>query len=73
MKKNMGSLDSIIRLVIAAAIAILIYMKVINGTAAIIFGIVDIVLLFTIFFSFCPLYALFKCNTRSLKEDENAK
>ena len=70
MKKNMGSFDSIIRLVIAAAIAILIFMGVINGTVAIILGIVDVVILFTIFFSFCPLYAVFKCDTRAINKEE---
>lgn len=70
MKKNIGSLDSIIRLVIAAAIAILIAVGVIHGSAAIILGIADLVILFTVFFSFCPVYALFGCNTCTLKKED---
>ena len=72
MKKNVGSIDSIIRLIIAAAIAVLIYVNVITGVAAIILGIVDLVILFTVFFNFCPVYALFKCNTRTIKEEDKA-
>ena len=70
MKKNMGSLDSIIRLAIAAAIAILIAIGVFHGTAAIILGIVDLVILFTVFFSFCPVYALFGCSTCTIKKED---
>ncbi len=63
MKKNMGSTDKIIRIVIAAIIAVLYFTNVISGTAAIILGVLAVVFLLTSMVSFCPLYPLFGINT----------
>jgi len=56
MKKNMGSVDRIIRIILAAAVGVLYFMGSISGTWAIGLGIVAIVLLGTSFINFCPLY-----------------
>lgn len=69
MKKNMGSLDKAIRIVIAAVIAILYFTNVISGTAAIILGILAIIFVITSFISFCPLYLPLKIST--LKKKKN--
>lgn len=63
MQKNMGSTDKMIRVIIAAVIAALYFMKVISGTVAIVLGILGIVFLLTSFISFCPLYLPFGINT----------
>ena len=64
MKKNMGSLDKIIRIILVILIAALYYSRIIDGTLAIIFGVLAGILLFTSLISFCPLYFPFRINTR---------
>jgi uncharacterized membrane protein YcaP (DUF421 family) len=55
MKKNMGNLDRVIRLVIAAVLVGLIFADLVESTLAIILLVVAVV--FTLI-SFCPLYTL---------------
>ena len=69
MKKNMGSIDRIIRAVIAAAIAVLFFMDVISGTLGIVLLVLAGVFLLTSFISFCPLYWPFKLNTLGKKKE----
>jgi hypothetical protein len=64
MKKNMGTADRIIRLLIAIIIAVLYYYKQITGLAAIILGIIAVVFLLTSIFARCPLYLPFGLSTR---------
>jgi len=68
MKKNMGSTDKMIRILIAIAIAGLYYFDVIGGTTAIILMIFAIVFLLTSLISVCPAYNLFGINTCKTKE-----
>lgn len=63
MKKNMGTTDKLIRIVLAVVVAILYYTDVINGTLALVLGILAAIFVFTSFISFCPLYAPFGINT----------
>ena len=63
MKKNMGSTDKIIRVVLAAAIGVLYYMDHISGTLAYVLMAVAIVLLVTSLVNFCPLYRLLGTST----------
>ena len=63
MNKNMGSLDRVIRIILAVLVAILYFTDQISGTAAIILGIFAVAFLLTSFVSFCPLYAPFKFST----------
>ncbi len=63
MKKNMGPADRIIRLVIAAIIAVFYFTNIITGTLGIILLILALVFLLTSLISFCPLYPIFKLNT----------
>jgi hypothetical protein len=58
MKKNMGNLDRVIRLVIAAVLVGLIFADLVEGTLAIILLVVAGVFTLTSFISFCPLYTL---------------
>jgi len=56
MKKNMGSADKIIRLLLAVSVAVLYFTGTISGTLAIILGVLAVVFVATSFMSFCPLY-----------------
>jgi hypothetical protein len=64
MKKNMGNLDRIIRLLVAATIALLYLLGVISGTLAYILLAVAVIFIATSFVSFCPIYKLFNLSTR---------
>ena len=63
MKKNMGSADRIIRLIIAAVIAVLFFTNVVSGTVGIILLVAAGVFALTSLISFCPLYPLVGINT----------
>lgn len=64
MKKNMGPADKIIRVLIAAVIAIFYFSGHINGNAAIVLGIIAIVFLTTSLIGYCPLYSPFGISSR---------
>jgi hypothetical protein len=63
MKKNMGSADKGIRIVIALVIAALYYFNVIEGTLAYVLMAFALIFLLTSFISFCPLYLPLGINT----------
>ena len=63
MKKNMGSSDKIIRLLIAVGVAVLYFTGTISGTLAIVLGVLAVVFVATSFMSFCPLYLPFGIST----------
>ena len=63
MKNNMGSADRIIRLIIAAVIAVLFFTNVVSGTVGIILLVAAGVFALTSLISFCPLYPLVGINT----------
>ena len=64
MKKNMGTIDRIIRTVLAVVVAILIITGILKGAAAIVLGIFAVIFLLTSLVSWCPLYVPFKLSTR---------
>ncbi|MHB8260829.1 MAG: YgaP family membrane protein [Bacteroidia bacterium] len=64
MKKNMGNVDRIVRVLLALLVIILYYTQVINGTIAIIGLILSGIFILTSFISFCPLYLPFGISTR---------
>ena len=68
MKKNMGSADKIIRVIIAAIVGILSFTGVISGTLAIVLLVLAGVFVLTSFISFCPLYAPFGITTCAVKD-----
>lgn len=70
MKKNMGSTDRLIRIVIAAVVAVLYYMGTISGTLGITLLVVAGVLVLTSFVSFCPLYAPFGISSCKVQKGE---
>jgi hypothetical protein len=64
MKKNMGTIDRIIRSLAAVIIIVLYFTNQISGIAAIILLIFAGVFLFTSFVSSCPMYSVFGISTR---------
>ena len=68
MKKNMGTTDRIVRVVIAAIIAALYFSNMITGTLGIVLLILAGVFVLTSIIAFCPLYILFGLNTCGTKK-----
>lgn len=70
MKKNMGTADKMIRVIIAAIVGVLYFTNVINGTLGIVLMVLAIVFLLTSFISFCPLYTLLGIRTCQLQDNK---
>jgi hypothetical protein len=68
MKKNMGTTDKIIRVILAVIIAVLYFTNVIPGTLGIILLVLAVIFLATSFISFCPLYLPFGISTCKREE-----
>jgi hypothetical protein len=68
MKKNVGGIDKVIRILLALVIAVLFFTQVITGTLAIILLILAGILILTSFISFCPIYWPFGLSTNKTKE-----
>ena len=64
----MGSADRVIRLLIAAIVAVLYFTGIISNTLGIVLLILAGIFVLTSFISFCPLYAPFGISTCSVKE-----
>jgi hypothetical protein len=62
-RKNMGTIDRVIRASIAVLIAILYFTGKISGTVAVILGIVAVAFLLTSFIGWCPIYKPFGIST----------
>ena len=68
MKKNMGSTDKIIRVIVAAIVAVLYFTGTISGTLGIVLLVLAGIFVLTSLVSFCPLYAPFGIKTCPLKD-----
>lgn len=68
MKKNMGTADIIVRLLVAALVAILYFTNVIGGTVGIVLLVLAGVFVLTSAIGFCPLYAIVGINTCPAKK-----
>jgi hypothetical protein len=63
MKKNMGTTDKVIRILVAVLIAVLYFTNVISGTLGVILLILATVFVVTSILGFCPLYLPFGFDT----------
>jgi hypothetical protein len=63
MKKNMGTIDRAIRIILAIVVIVLYLSGSISGTVAVILGILALVFIITGLIGFCPLYVPFKIST----------
>lgn len=64
MINNMGSIDKVVRILAAFAIAGLYFTDIISGTLAIVLLVIAGIFILTSFISFCPLYWPFGLSTR---------
>jgi K+-transporting ATPase A subunit len=69
MKKNMGIIDRVARIVVAALIAILFFTNVISGTLGIVLLVIAGVFILTAILGSCPLYLPLKLDTGSKKTE----
>jgi|GEM_PF-187525 len=67
MRENMGTVDRVIRVLLAILVAVLYVTNQISGTAAIVLGIIALIFLLTSLVGFCPLCAPFKISIRREK------
>jgi hypothetical protein len=70
MKKNMGTIDKAIRLLIALVIIVLYFTQAITGTLAIILLIVAGLFILTSFVGFCPAYLPFGLSSTCKKKED---
>ena len=70
MKKNMGTADRVIRIIIAAIVGILYFTGTISGTLGLVLLILAGVFVLTSLISFCPLYAPFGIKTCPIKNEK---
>jgi hypothetical protein len=68
MKKNMGTIDKIIRIALAAVVAILYFTGVVSETLGIVLLVFAAVFVLTSLVGFCPLYPVVGLNTGKKKE-----
>ena len=72
MKKNVGKVDQLIRLMLAVIIGVLIITKALTGTLAVILGILAVIFVLTSAIGFCPLYVPFKLSTIPKKKTDHS-
>ncbi|MET0760598.1 MAG: DUF2892 domain-containing protein [Flavobacterium sp.] len=63
MKKNMGTTDKTIRIILAIVMLLLYFTETVTGTLGYVILGLSIILALTSFISFCPLYALLGINS----------
>ncbi|MBK8227259.1 MAG: DUF2892 domain-containing protein [Flavobacteriales bacterium] len=67
MKPNMGTADRVMRVILAAVMAILYFTDTVGGTLGLVLLALAAVFLLTSFIRFCPLYAPFGISTCKTK------
>lgn len=68
MKKNMGSTDKIIRVLLAILLFILFFTDMVSGTLGIVLLVIGGVFLATSLINFCPVYAILGINSYPVKK-----
>lgn len=67
MKKNMGSIDRVVRILLAVVFAALYFTGTVTGTLGLVLVVAAGIFALTSVVSFCPLYPIFGINTCSVK------
>ena len=70
MKKNMGTLDRVLRVIVSVTLAILYFTDIITGTLGLIVFIFACVMFLTSLVGNCPPYTLMGINTCKMKPKE---
>lgn len=68
MKKNMGTIDKSVRIVLALVAVVLFFTHVVSGILGIVLLVLAGIFVLTSLISFCPLYWPFGINTSKKKE-----
>lgn len=68
MKTNVGSLDKMVRIALAAVFAILYFTHTVEGTLGIVLLVLGAVFLGTALMGSCPLYSIFGISTCPVKK-----
>jgi hypothetical protein len=69
MKKNMGTADKVIRVILAIIVGVLYFTGTVSGTVGIVLLVLAGIFVLTSLVSFCPLYAPFGIKTCAVKEN----
>jgi len=64
MKKNVGTIDRVIRILVAVIVVVLYFAQMISGTLAIILLALSAIFVVTSLFSFCPIWKVLGLSTR---------
>jgi hypothetical protein len=64
MKKNVGTIDRVIRILVAVVVVILYFTNVISGTLGVILLALSAVFVVTSLISFCPIWLALGLSTR---------
>ena len=67
MKKNMGTIDRVVRIILAAVFATLYFTGTVTGTVGIILLVLGGVFVLTSLVSSCPIYSIFGMSTCPVK------
>ena len=70
MKKNMGKVDRILRVIVAIVLAVLYFTDIITGTIGLVVLIFACVMFLTSLMGSCPPYNLLGINTCKMKEQK---
>ena len=73
MKKNVGTIDRLIRLMLVVGIVVLYLGGMISGVQSLILGILAVILAATSFIGFCPLYVPFNFSTIKKLSEQHKK
>ena len=68
MKRNMGSADRAIRLMVAAIIVVMYFSNIVTGTIGLILLALAGIFILTSFAGFCPFYTLLGINTCEVRK-----
>jgi hypothetical protein len=68
MKKNVGSIDKVVRLLLAAVLIILFFTNVVTGVLGYVLLAVAGIFILTSLINFCPIWAVFGVNTCPVKK-----
>ena len=68
MKKNMGTPDRVIRLLLAAIFGLMSFGNFVTGIAGVVLLVLGVVFVLTSLVSFCPLYTPFGISTCSVRQ-----
>lgn len=72
MKKNMGTIDRLIGIILAVIMVILLLNDSVAGTFALVLGIFASAFLGTGAIGWCPLYSPMKINTRKTEQNQGS-